>query len=96
MLGALGIVAVTVLGILLAQGKIVDVGGVTVPDVRTRTLQDAQDQLSALGLAAVSYTHLDVYKRQHHPAAGDAVEHRPDGQSAADRVHRDRPAGRCV
>ena len=49
---ALALVVVTVVGVLAAQGKIGDVGGVTVPDVRSKTLKDAQDQLSALGLAA--------------------------------------------
>ncbi|MCA0438224.1 MAG: Stk1 family PASTA domain-containing Ser/Thr kinase [Actinobacteria bacterium] len=77
MLGALGIVAVTVLGILLAQGKIVDVGGVTVPDVRTRTLQDAQDQLSALGLAA------DVRYVANKAAKDTVIRQNPEGGTQA-------------
>ena len=77
LLGALAIIAVTVLSILLAQGKIVDVGGVTVPDVRTKTLQEAQDQFTRLGLAA------DVRYVSNQAAKDTVVRQNPEGGSQA-------------
>ena len=75
--GALGVVAVTILGILLAQGKIVDVGGVTVPDVRTKSLQEAQDQLTKLSLAA------DVRYVSNRAAKDTVVRQNPEGGAQA-------------
>jgi beta-lactam-binding protein with PASTA domain len=90
LLGLLGIVVVTVLSILLAQGKIVDVGGVTVPDVRTKTLQEAQDQLTGLGLAA------DVRYVANRAAKDTVVRQNPEGgaqAAAGSRVRLDVSSG---
>lgn len=90
LLGLLGIVLVTVLSILLAQGKIVDVGGVTVPDVRTKTLQEAQDQLTGLGLAA------DVRYVANRAAKDTVVRQNPEGgaqAAAGSRVRLDVSSG---
>ncbi len=49
---ALLIAALTVvLGVLAAQGRLGTAPGVTVPDVRAKTLQSAQDELTAAGFA---------------------------------------------
>ncbi|MEP7161637.1 MAG: Stk1 family PASTA domain-containing Ser/Thr kinase [Dermatophilaceae bacterium] len=42
---------VVVLGVLAAQGRLGTAPGVTVPDIRTKTLQSAQDELTAAGFA---------------------------------------------
>ncbi len=42
---------VVVLGVLAAQGRLGTAPGVTVPDVRAKTLQSAQDELTAAGFA---------------------------------------------
>lgn len=87
---AVAVVALTVLGVLLAQGKIVDVGGVTVPDVRTKSLQEAQDRLRDLGLAA------DVRYVSNKAAKDTVIRQNPEGgaQAAANsRVRLDVSSG---
>lgn len=49
--GVVGVLVLVVLGVLASQGRIGDIAGVTVPDVRTKTLHEAQDELGRLGLA---------------------------------------------
>ncbi|SEW42194.1 serine/threonine protein kinase [Austwickia chelonae] len=70
---AIGLALVVTMGVLAYQGKIGDVGGVTVPDVRTKTLQDAQDELMRLGLAA------DIRRVPNKAAEGIVVRQSPDG-----------------
>ncbi len=70
---AIGLALVVTMGILAYQGKIGDVGGVTVPDVRTKTLQDAQDELMRLGLAA------DIRRVPNKAAEGIVVRQSPEG-----------------
>ena len=48
--------------LIISKGK--EPQMVTVPDVVGSSLDEAKSSLAQKGLSAVSYTHLDVYKRQ--------------------------------